>query len=634
MNNEIAVVLGNIVAANQMKEIIFKKGLSYSVDYAIEFPDLLRLAKNRISEGAKVIISRGGAAEYLREHLNVMITNIKYNYFDIEVAVRRALCITENIAVLGFYDAAETAIQVRQLTGTDFEVIRFEKQEEVDSAVRDLAQKGVSLLVGGGTFAEVATKYGLPIIFTGGTESDMLEAITEAQHNIKVQKEREEYAAVTDAILNNIDEGLVHFDISGNITLCNYLVNTLVKERNPHEKLQHIHQLLPELDLEIIKMSSHPLPTIFSEIGQRAVTADIVPIPVDGKVTGAVCTIQKISHIESLENKIRQKFREKGYIAKNTFDDIIGSSSTMTQLKDKARKYTQSDSSILIIGETGTGKEIFAQSIHNASQRKHEPFVAINCATLPVNIVESELFGYDKGAFTGALKEGKQGIFEKAHKGTIFLDEVAELPIDIQARLLRVLQEREIVRVGGDRVITVDVRIIAATNCNLRSKINDGLFREDLFYRLCVLVLVIPPLRQRGNDIIELAEYYVAKKQKRLMKNIIGIEKQGHELLLQESWPGNIRQLSNVIERAMIICETNRITADNIFEALQDTISGKADIAKKINILESDEKERIRRALDETKGKRKEAAKILNISTSTLWRKINLLREDDESFPY
>ncbi|MHC1759103.1 MAG: sigma-54 interaction domain-containing protein [Negativicutes bacterium] len=286
---------------------------------------------------------------------------------------------------------------------------------------------------------------------------------------------------------------------------------------------------------------------------------------------------------------------------------------------DIAKDYARTESNILITGETGTGKEVFAQSIHNHSQRKKGPFVAVNCAALPSQLLESELFGYVKGAFTGANKEGKPGLFEVAHGGTIFLDEISELDYVNQGRLLRVLQEKTVVRLGSDKVVPVDVRIIAATNKDLGLEVAEKKFRDDLFYRLNVLKLILPPLRERVIDIKDYAmnfleRYLPADRQSMTFRP-------GALRVLEKfDWPGNIRQLQNTIQRAAVLCKEPFINEATIAHCL--------DVPDKRPNLQSgltQEIEAIRQALVKAKGKQTEAAKALGINRSTLWRKMQRL---------
>lgn len=261
-----------------------------------------------------------------------------------------------------------------------------------------------------------------------------------------------------------------------------------------------------------------------------------------GEVTGNYYNFQEVTYIKQLEQNLTRRLRDKGLIARYSFTDILTKSPMMLKCLELAQKIAYSEITILITGESGTGKELLAQSIHNASTRSKQPFVAFNCAAVPESLLESELFGYERGTFTGGLKEGKAGLFEQANNGTIFLDEIGDMPYAMQAKLLRVLQERQVMRIGSQSVININIRIIAATNNDLRKKIKLGHFREDLYFRLNVLPLVIPPLRERMEDIIYLLNYFLTQK---YGKNL-SITHKAHDILMQYRWPGNIRELDNV----------------------------------------------------------------------------------------
>lgn len=284
-----------------------------------------------------------------------------------------------------------------------------------------------------------------------------------------------------------------------------------------------------------------------TNIHGRDVLARSIPLEVGGVRVGDVITLQEGSSIQMQERKIRVSLHQKGLYAKKCFGDMLGESDSIRKLIEKAQKYASHDSNLLIYGETGTGKEVLAQSVHNASLRRYGPFVSVNTASLPPSLLESELFGYAEGAFTGAKKGGKPGLFELAHGGTIFLDEIGELTPDIQSRLLRVLQEKEIMRIGDDRIIPVDVRVISATNRDLSDLVREGGFREDLYYRIHVLGLRIPPLRERQNDVVLLFQSFLNE----LAKNdgrTISLTEAAIVGLKSYDWPGNIRQLKNVAE--------------------------------------------------------------------------------------
>ncbi|WP_285719679.1 sigma 54-interacting transcriptional regulator [Pelosinus sp. IPA-1] len=261
-----------------------------------------------------------------------------------------------------------------------------------------------------------------------------------------------------------------------------------------------------------------------------------------GELAGIYFIFQEVTYIKQLEQTLTKKLRAKGLLTRYNFTDIHTKSPEMIQCIDFARKAACSDLTILITGESGTGKELLAQSIHNASHRTKQPFMAFNCAAVPESIMESELFGYEGGTFTGALKEGKAGLFEQANNGTIFLDEIGDMPYSMQAKLLRVLQEQQVMRIGSQRVTTINIRVIAATNNDLRKKIRSGHFRADLYYRLNVLPIMVPPLRERKEDILYLLNYFLRQKH----REDLSVLPETCDILMQYGWTGNIRELNNV----------------------------------------------------------------------------------------
>ena len=298
----------------------------------------------------------------------------------------------------------------------------------------------------------------------------------------------------------------------------------------------------------------------------------------------------------------------------------------MEHTKQKALIAAKSNSTVLITGESGTGKELFARAIHNHSDRTDYPFVAVNCAAIPDNLLESELFGYEEGAFTGAKKGGKLGKFELAHKGTIFLDEIGDMSLHLQGKLLRVLQERELDKIGGKSNIFIDVRVIAATNKNLEDLVKNGKFREDLYYRLKVIPITLPTLRERKNDIPLLIDYMIKEYAHKLNKDVIGIEDDASKTLVDYTWPGNVRELQNIIEYSINMSTSSLLTLDiipnNIKAIYYDEKSHKEE---EIRTLEDLEKEEIRKAFNKYKHYKKDkelVAKALGISRATLYRKL------------
>jgi len=315
-------------------------------------------------------------------------------------------------------------------------------------------------------------------------------------------------------------------------------------------------------------------------------------------------------------------------------DEIVGSSGALQKVLSLVSKVAPTDATVLITGETGTGKELVARAIHRRSRRSSRAFVSVNCAAIPRDLIASELFGHEKGSFTGALQR-RLGRFELAEGGTIFLDEVGELPLETQIALLRVLQEHEFERVGGTRSIRTNVRVIAATNRNLQAAIAAGTFRSDLFYRLNVFPIDMPPLRERREDIPVLVEYFVDHCARKVGKNIQGITKESLDLLRSYPWPGNIRELQNVIERSVIMCETENFSVDKTWLAQQPVASEAKSQSSFSQKLASQEKEMIESALRESEGRvfgTSGAAAKLGISRSTLESKIRSLRINKNRF--
>ena len=301
--------------------------------------------------------------------------------------------------------------------------------------------------------------------------------------------------------------------------------------------------------------------------------------------------------------------------------EIVGAGAQMAKIFEVIRKVAPSTTTVLITGETGTGKELVANAIHAGSPRRHNPFIKINCSAIAENLIESELFGYEKGAFTGAVSS-KPGRFELAHKGTLFLDEIGDLPREMQVKLLRVIQDQEFERVGGIQTIKVDVRLVTATNRNLHQEVREGRFREDLFYRLNVMPIHVPPLRERKEDIPALLDYFIGKFNRKLDRHIAGADPEVLELLQEHDWPGNIRELENVVERAFILCARGSIGIGHLPEELTERYAkGKAQSGMRLarDLVEA---QAIRKALERNGNSRLAAARELGIHKSTLFRKM------------
>jgi transcriptional regulator with PAS, ATPase and Fis domain len=343
-------------------------------------------------------------------------------------------------------------------------------------------------------------------------------------------------------------------------------------------------------------------------------------------MSGAQILIKKLQETQKELNIYKEELRQS-YQARWYLDDLIGQDSEFIKVKSLAYHLSKTVSNILITGESGTGKELFAHAIHNASSRYLGPFVRINCAALPESLLESELFGYEEGAFTGARKGGKPGKFELANGGTIFLDEIGDMPLTMQTKLLSVLQERVVERVGGTRMITVNVRVIAATNRDLESMVMNKEFRQDLYYRLNVVSLKIPPLRERTADIPIIISELMYRINKKLQTNIYNISARALQLLQGYAWPGNVRELENILERAINLADMNhdKYLSYRNFPSLTDKFSVNRQETL-MEAMENLEKEMILKTLKEVNGNKTHAARQLGIHTSALYRKLNKYR--------
>ncbi len=347
--------------------------------------------------------------------------------------------------------------------------------------------------------------------------------------------------------------------------------------------------------------------------------ASAVRIPITEEFGIGFNNEDSVAKSQKLINEIK-KIRT----AKYDFNDIIGQAPPVLQCKELAKQAAQSSSSVLIIGESGTGKELYAQAIHNNSERKRMPFVAVNCASIPTNLLESSFFGYEKGAFTDAAREGKSGFFEQANGGTLFLDEISEMMYDLQSKLLRVIQEREVKRIGSNKPIALDIRIISATNKKLEEMVKKNQFRLDLYYRLNVLDIDLPPLREIKEDIPLICNYYIKKMSSDFGKFIEGFSDEAMLNLISYDWPGNVRELVNVIEKAFnIITDTNYIELKHLPLSIREIIHCEDYGDQTLSaIVKNYEKKVIREVLSLCGHSKVEAAKKLGISTTTLWRKL------------
>jgi transcriptional regulator with PAS, ATPase and Fis domain len=408
-------------------------------------------------------------------------------------------------------------------------------------------------------------------------------------------------------IVNNVDDAVLLFTKEGSIDVINQKAVELLNLQRENIIGKKIGAILDSTFIEAIKSIENNI-EIFKDIDRIAYYIRKKEIYVERQFIGTLILFRKANEIQKIEYNYRNKTKNQNFHARYTFKHMVTKTKSILDMIEIAKKLSKSDSTILILGETGTGKEILAQAIHNASPRSYNPFVGVNFAALSETLLESELFGYEGGAFTGARKDGRSGLFEQAHKGTIFLDEIGDASPSIQNRLLRVLQEKQILRVGGEQIISVDVRVVAATNKDLEQLIEDGEFREDLFYRLNILPIYLPPLRERVEDISLLTHLFVEEFSRKLDRKPFRFSDTAMKALKEYPWPGNIRELRGTIEylahivddevfkeklpffskkRMMYIHEDS----DQVFEKLNDLFQSKGflnDIATILTLLQKE----------------------------------------------
>ncbi len=602
----------------------------------------LNYARKAIRNGTSIIISRGGTGELIKNCLKVPVVNLDFNSYDVINSIGKAVNYSNYIGVVGFYNLVSLYERAKDILQNSLNVeistSIIVSELVADIQIKQLYQQGVRVFIGGNHVNNIAQNLGYNSVLIESGKISIIESINHAKSLLEVQLIEKEKTEILNSIINFAYEGILGVDKHGKITVFNPVVQKITGITYENAINKDVDEVVENSRMSQVLKSGVPELGEIQQIGNNSIATNRVPIIVDGEIYGAVATFQEIEKIQRMENQIRKKLLAKGHVAKINFDDIKGKSKEIFHTKEKARLYAEVDSTVLIMGETGTGKELFAQSIHNSSLRSDKPFVAVNCAALPENLLESELFGYVEGAFTGARKSGKIGLFELAHEGTIFLDEISEMSPNLQARFLRVLQEKEVVRLGDDRIIPVDVRVIAATNRDLYKEVEVGSFREDLFYRLCVLRLDIPPLRSRKNDLYELVSYFLYEKNKMLNRKVIGITNESIAKIVLYDWPGNVRQLENFIERCIVLSGSEVIDIDTIDEAT-DRVPVHINYGKNIipdiktnnkGVLRHIENETIKSVLEETNGDKSLAAEKLGISATTLWRRLKNIENNEK----
>ncbi len=440
-----------------------------------------------------------------------------------------------------------------------------------------------------------------------------------------------------DGVLDSSYEGIVVVDLDGRVVLINRAYCDFLGKDRRELIGRHVTEVIENTRLHQVAQTGIAEISVVQRIRGQNILGHRLPIRLDGRIIGAMgqLVFQRTEEIKGLVGRLnllesRIEYYETQlqdiFGARFTLDDVFGRSEGVREAKRVALKAARGNSSVLILGESGVGKEVFAHAIHRVSQRARGPFVKVNCAAIPEQLLESEFFGYEPGAFTGAGKGGKPGKFELAEHGTIFLDEIGDMTPNMQAKLLRVLQEKEIERVGGVRPIPVDVRVISATNRDLKQATADAAFRNDLYYRLNVVSLVVPPLRERPEDIPEIVAKHLTKVCGEMQVPLRRVAPDAMEVFRKYTWPGNTRELLNVVERAVNLAEGEVITVED----LPPVLRAAAGVATPVQLFEGTlaeaveraEREAVVQALATAGGNKVRAAKRLGVHRSTLYEKM------------
>lgn len=603
-------------------------------NYYASFENAVKIAK-RIENSVDAILTRGGTGYAIKQSVDIPVISIPITPFDLYCSVQNLDKSVKEIGFINFHRKLYGVEEIEKTFDIKIHQMIFEKRCDIEKDVDELKQMGILTVIGGNVAAEYARQIGLNGIEITSGEEAIHTALQETIAIVHARWKEREAAERLSVAFQSISEGIVISDEKKEVVLCNTAAKKFfeIEQDDEHTDLK---KFLSGPEISKVYTSKEAEMNHIMKMNRVTTNVSYIPIVLEDKVLGAVSKMEDITKIQQLEAQIRTKLSEKGFYAKYVFDDIITVSGNMNRIKEIAKLYAQTKSTILIEGESGTGKELFAQSIHNESPFAKGPFVAVNCAAIPENLLESELFGYEDGSFTGAKKGGKAGLFEMANNGTLFLDEIGEIPTSLQARLLRVLQEKEIMRVGGSKVIPINVRIISATNKNLKERVGTGTFREDLYYRLNVFNVKIPSLRERKEDIPVLCREFSRESESKYCIEKEKIFDSAIMPALQEyDWPGNVRELRNVMERLDIFLKGSMGTnqwedmLSEIFIGRKECIDYEDTFCTEIRRGEDlktttakFEKQIIEKLLDENDNNQELVARILGIGKTTLWRKL------------
>lgn len=616
--------------------------------------DAVQLARKYVDKDVDIIIARGTTARMLKES-RIPVPVVEIPVADTEIIETIKLAqekAKKQNPVIGYIGLENVIIAIRSfLEILNLKIYLYEvaTTKDIKDKIKQAQNDGVDILIGGTLSCNLIQAAGMKSVLLKSSYASVRKAYQmakEMQFAVNLEKKKTEEQ---NTIFNSVSEAIISVDDKGRVSMLNKLAEHLFKQNSTELKGKHSSEIFETDQVHLIEkvlLSGEKIVGQIMKIQNKKYALSIIPIIVEKTASGAIITLQGITELQKIETAVRKGLYQKGNVAQYFFKDIKGNSEEIQETINTAKSFAKLHSNILIVGETGTGKELFAQSIYHASTRKDGPFVAVNCGAIPSNLVESELFGYVDGAFTGAKKGGKPGLFELAHGGTIFLDEISEMDLLGQVILLRALQERQIRRVGGDAIIPVDVRVIAACNTNLHELVKQNKFRKDLYYRLSVLIVNIPALRHRKKDISYLSNFFVDYYNRQLGKDIL-LSEDALKEFEHFNWDGNIRQLKNFCERLVALADKSVVDSLYVRKQLNNSCWVEPEPAKN-EILNLQIKEpaqemfmvnnklvsylQLTALMSQYKGNRKLISEKLGISRTTLWKylkKANLCHGDD-----
>ena len=538
----------------QVREVLFPREVARGevLVRTVRPNEALAAAEELIRAGAQALITLGGSFHDLQD------SNIPVPLVALTIGAQDIL--PELSGVIDRYEAIWLVLsewvnfdydRCRALLPEKVHCFRYSPVEEMLEFMKNLEAPERTLIIGGGFTLTPAAARGFDAIQLRSSPDSLRESYENALHILRERDKEAAKAQQFATILANVEDGVVVLDTKSRVTLCNRKAEELLEQ--PYHALagRELCQSLPQFAAVQKAYSQGKRSEQLVQAGSHTLSVKAAPVTDlagDVPVGGTLLTLRDVTKIQELEKNLRFQLSKRGLTAKYHFDDILTREDSMRRLIQWAQDCAGSDNTVMIYGESGTGKELFAQSIHNASARRDCPFVAVNCAALTESLLESELFGYEAGAFTGARKEGRAGLFELAHRGTLFLDEVNSMSLSTQTKILRVIEQKEVMRLGSDYIIPLDVRIITAANENLVQMVRRDAFRRDLFFRLNVLEVRIPPLNQRPRDILYLFRHFIAQLQGRPLREV-RLTLELEQALLAHNWWGNVRELRNAAQR-------------------------------------------------------------------------------------